>query len=121
MKSRTGKSALKIAKAVAAAASGKKAVDIAVINVRSFTIVSEYFVVMTATSEPHRKTLVDEIEKSVEDSFGLRPVHSEGKKFAGWTVLDYGGVMVHIFLRQSREMYGLEKLYHGARKIKYKE
>lgn len=112
---------LTLAKKIAQFALLKKAQDVTILNVKRFTIIAEYFVIMTANSEPHRQTLTEEITKKVKQNHKIIPLHIDGKTTPNWTVLDYGGVMVHIFSKNAREVYNLEKLYYGAKKLKYKE
>ncbi len=104
---------LNLAKKIAQIAISKKAEDVIIINIKRFTVISDYFVILTATSEPHRKTLMEEIEKKTEASFGFAPLHVDGKKAPGWTAIDYGAVIVHIFSKSQRALYQLEKLYYA--------
>jgi ribosome-associated protein len=91
----------------------KKAVDTTVFNVSRFTIVAEYFVVATATSDTHRRALLDEVERTLAVS-GIKALRVEGKTAGAWTVADFGGVILHIMSGTSRAEVGLEKLYADA-------
>lgn len=94
----------------------KKAVDTAVFNVSRFTIVAEYFAVATATSDTHRRALLDEVER-VLAADGIKALRVEGKTTGSWTAADFGGVILHIMSGSSRAEVALEKLYANAKKI----
>lgn len=87
----------------------KKAIDIKVIHVEDLTVLTEYFVIATASSSTHVRSLADEVEDKLNES-GQTPNHIEGKT-TGWLVLDYGSVIVHIFTKDQREFYNLEKIW----------
>ena len=90
----------------------KKAVDLKVIEVTEQTIVADYFVLATGTSSTHVKSLADDVEYELEQ-LGVNDGHIEGRA-TGWVLLDYGAVLVHIFDRESREYYNLERLWTDA-------
>lgn len=108
---------LALAKTITEILDEKKAVEPAVYNVSRFTIVAEYFVVATVTSATHRRALLDEVEKKLS-ARGVRLLRSEGKTTAhGWTVADFGGVMLHLMSSSSRAEVGLEKLYSSTGRL----
>lgn len=90
----------------------KKGEDIKVIKTEGHTIISDYFVVCNGTSNTHVKALADEVEYEM-DKKGITPAHIEGRA-TGWILLDYGEVLVHIFTKESREFYNLERLWTDA-------
>ena len=90
----------------------KKAVDIKLMEIKDLTIIADFFLIATATSNTHARSLIEEVEKNLEEK-GVRPNHIEGKA-SGWTLLDYGGLIIHIFERESREYYDLERLWSDA-------
>ncbi|GEM_PF-660860 len=98
----------------------KKAVDTAVFNVSRFTIVAEYFVVATATSDTHGRALLDEVER-VLAADGIKALRVEGKTAGSWTAADFGGVILHIMSGKYRAEVALEKLYADAKKIVRRE
>jgi len=116
---------LKTAKYLAEILYGKKASDILILNVRRFTMAAEYFVIATANSQVHRRTLIDELLKKGKGAGGsrvfpgLRPLRIEGTKDSQWVVADYGGVMVHIMSPEERRSVALENLYDGARRSRF--
>ncbi|MGN1195355.1 MAG: ribosome silencing factor [Acutalibacteraceae bacterium] len=93
----------------------KKAVDIKAIHITDYSIVADYFVIATGTSNTHVKSLADELEYEMS-KLGIEPTHIEGKA-TGWIVLDYGTVIVHIFTGESREYYNLERLWSDAEDV----
>ncbi len=93
----------------------KKAVDLKAIHITDYSIVADYFVIATGTSNTHVKSLADELEYEMS-KLGIEPNHIEGKA-TGWIVLDYGTVIVHIFTGESREYYNLERLWSDAEEV----
>lgn len=93
----------------------KKAEDIVAIETAGITIVADYFVVASATSNPHVKALADDIEDELA-KLGVFTSHIEGRA-TGWILLDYNDVIVHIFLNENREYYNLERLWADAKQV----
>lgn len=94
----------------------KKASDINVLDLRKVSDVTDYFVICSADVEIHARAIADHIIES-QKKRGIRPWHNEGYQNSKWILLDYVHVVVHIFLRETREFYGLERLW-GDAKIK---
>ena len=90
----------------------KKAEDIKIIETAELTIVADSFIVASGTSSTHVKALADEVEYAISQ-LGTEPEHIEGRA-TGWILVDYGTVVVHIFDRQSREYYNIERLWQDA-------
>lgn len=91
----------------------KKAVDIKALETGNITSVADYFVICTANSTTHIKTLSDEIQKAMEEK-GENALHVEGYRAGGWVLVDYGCVVVHLFLKEIRDFYSLERLWGDA-------
>ena len=91
----------------------KKAMDIVAIKTEEVTIVSDYFVIASGTSNTHTKSLADDVEYEIKQRTGIAPEHIEGRA-TGWILLDYGTVIVHIFQQENREYYNLERLWADA-------
>ncbi len=106
---------LDIVKKIVKALDDKKGNDIQAIKIDGLTIVADYFVIVTANSTTHVKALADEVEYQLEEA-GIRPDHIEGKA-TGWILLEYQGVVVHIFLEETRNYYNLERLWEDGTKI----
>jgi len=97
----------------ARAALDKKAIDLTVLDVQSVSSVTDYFLVCSGRSAPHVKTIADAIRTELKDE-GMRPLHAEGQAESGWVLLDYGDVLMHVFLEDTRAYYGLERLWGDA-------
>lgn len=96
----------------------KKAQHIKVLRVNDQTVITDYFVICSGNSGTQVKSLAGEVEYKL----GLRdvdPVHFEGRDNNGWIVLDYSSVIVHIFSRENRDFYQLDKLYGDAEEIRF--
>lgn len=106
---------LDIVKKIVKALDDKKGNDIQVIKIEELTIVADYFVICTANSNTHVRSLADEVEYQLEEE-GIKADHIEGRA-TGWVLLEYRGVVVHIFLEEARNYYNLERLWEDASKI----
>jgi ribosome-associated protein len=94
----------------------KKAIDIEVLKVGNLTIISEYFIIASGNSTTQVKALADEVDKILSQK-GIYPAKVEGHQSANWILLDYSDVIVHLFLKETREFYGLSRLWRDAEKI----
>ncbi len=110
---------LKLAKLAARVADDKKGHGILLLSVKRLTAVADYFVIVTALSTPHLRSLSDTVRRTMREDHGLETVHSEGRTSPYWTVLDYGGLVVHFMTEQAREFYALENIWNEARKLKW--
>ena len=104
---------LEVAKAIETFLDNKKGRDIKVLHVEDVSNIADYFVVCTATSNTHVKALSGEVEYQLERR-GINAYHIEGRDNNSWVVLDYCNVIVHIFNREARDFYNLEKLYENT-------
>ena len=96
----------------------KKARDIKVLRVNDQTVITDYFVICTGNSSTQVKSLGGEVEYRL-GLRGVDPAHYEGRDEGGWVVLDYSSVIVHIFSRENRDFYKLEKLYGDAEDVTF--
>ena len=94
----------------------KLAKNIEIIPVRDKTVVTDFFVIANAASTTHVKALADEVEYRLGEA-GLKPLHTDGVPGGEWYVLDYGVVIVHIFLNSAREFYKLDRLWQDKSPI----
>lgn len=90
----------------------KKAENIKVIQITELTIIADYFVIASGTSSTHTKALAEDVEFELSKQ-GIEPAHIEGRA-TGWTLIDYSAVLVHVFEKESREYYNLERLWSDA-------
>jgi ribosome-associated protein len=91
-----------------------KAENIVLLDLRPDTVIADFFVICTATSDRHIRALADYVREGVRDAFGKSPFSSEGTPESGWQLLDYGDVVVHIFQSEQRRYYDLEGLWRQA-------
>ena len=98
------------------AAEDKKAGDMELFRVGSLTTLTEYFFICTGTSTTHVRALCDAMEKAAKDELGCLPHHVEGYHGGNWILLDYGSVLIHVFLAETRRFYSLERLWSDAPK-----
>lgn len=99
----------KIMSIAANALNGKKALELNVLKISELTVLTEYFVMATATSATHVRALADEVEEKLAEQ-GVKPDHIEGRS-TGWIVIDFGSVIVHIFNREQRAFYDLDRMW----------
>jgi ribosome-associated protein len=104
------------ARRAARAALEKKAIDLTVLDVQGVSSVTDYFLVCSGRSAPHVKTIADAIREELKAD-GVRPLHTEGQPESGWVLLDYGDVLMHVFLEDTRAYYALERLWGDAPSI----
>lgn len=104
--------AKEIAEAIAEVLDAKKGFDVEVLYVADKTVVAEYFVVCSGNTSTHIKALVGETEFKIGER-GLMPYNVEGKDNNSWIVMDYSNVIVHVFTKEAREFYNIEKLYEN--------
>ena len=107
--------AFDILKIAANALNSKKARELNAVKVADLTVLAEYFLMCTATSSTHVRALADEVEEKLSDA-GAQPHHIEGKT-TGWIVLDYGSVIIHVFSRDQREFYALDKMWSDGEQV----
>lgn len=105
-----------LAEAIAKYLDGKKGADISLLDVAEKTSLTSYFVFCTATSSTHVKALCDEVDYQTTRR-GFAPIHEEGRAGGAWALLDYGPVIVHIFTRDARDFYRVERLYEGEAEV----
>jgi ribosome-associated protein len=106
-------SAERKARQAARAALDKKAVGVVMLDVQRLSSVTDYFLVCSGKSTTHLQTISDAIHADLKAS-GVRPAHAEGVAASGWILLDYGDVLVHMFLEDTRAYYALERLWGDA-------
>lgn len=98
------------------AADGKKASDIVVFDVSGLTPVADYFVICSGHSTLQVRAIADAVQEGL-DRAGERLLHLEGYERGRWVLLDYGDVVVHVFLDEDREYYNIERLWADAPRL----
>lgn len=107
-----------LAKKVALFLSGKKAEKVIILDVRKLTFFTDYFLLANATSLLHLKTLRETIAENLTEEDNS-PLHQDGNLSSSWQVLDYGGLIIHFFLPEIRSFYNLEKIWQGAKMVRF--
>lgn len=97
-------------KTIVQALDSKKAEDIEVLGIKDLTVLTDYFVIANGTSTTHTKTLADEVEYQLSQQ-GIEPARKEGYNGSNWIILDYSDIVVHVFYKETREFYQLERLW----------
>ena len=103
--------------AAARAADAKKGEDTVVLEVGHVLAISDAFVITSGGNDRHVRTLADEVEVAVRDAGGPSPRVVEGLDDARWVLLDYGDFVVHVFQREVRDYYDLERLWADSPRI----
>lgn len=98
-------------------ASDKKATDIIVLDLRQIASFAEFFVIVTGANQRQVQAVSDEIEAQEKKQLGTRPVRIEGYRTGEWVLMDFGDFIVHIFNKESREFYDLERLWRDAARV----
>ena len=91
----------------------KKGRDIRLLETKEVTVLADYFLICTANSSTHIKTLSDEVSKVLEEQ-GERTLRTEGYRNGGWVLVDFGCLVVHLFTEEVRKFYNLERLWADA-------
>ena len=104
------------AKKIADLVFNKKGYDVRIIDLQNIASFADFFVICSADSETQVKAIADEIDKTLRDE-GIKCWHKEGYTALTWILLDYVDVVVHIFKKDSRDFYNIEKLWGDAESI----
>ena len=97
----------------ARAALDKRAQALQLLDLAALSGIADYFVLCTGSSTTHVETIAEAIETTLKAA-GHRALHHEGVAASGWVLLDYGDVVVHIFLPETRAFYALDRLWGDA-------
>jgi ribosome-associated protein len=97
----------------ARAALDRKALDLVILDVQRLSSVTDYFLVCSGRSTTHLRSIADAIREEMKAA-EVRVLHAEGAPESGWMLLDYGDVLVHVFLEETRVYYALERLWGDA-------
>ncbi len=89
----------------------KNADDILLLHVGEKTIVADYFIICSGRAANHVKVLSEELEEKLAKEEGILPARIEGLDEGRWVVMDYGDILVHIFHKDEREFYNIERLW----------
>ena len=112
---------LELAVCAAHAAADLKASDVIVIDVGDVLSITGYFVIAGGSNPRQVRAIVDDVEAKVKAAFGRSPLRIEGVREQQWTLIDYGDVVVHVFLDSVREFYEIERLYRDAPRVDWEQ
>lgn len=110
IKSLVGCTPKELAETIAEILDNKKAKEVKVLAVGDKTIIADYFVIANGNTSTHVRSLADEVEFRIGEA-GIEPTRHEGRQGNSWRTIDYSCVVVHVFDREAREFYKLDKLY----------
>lgn len=105
-----------IAKYAVDVASENLASDIALLDLHGVSDFTDYFVIASGETARHLESLAEDVSHALRD-LGIHLHHREGRGQGGWILLDFPGIVVHLFTRQVRDRYGLERLWGRAAEI----
>ena len=91
----------------------KRGENIRIIKIDELTVIADYFIIANGSSSTQVKALADEVEFKLSQA-GLEPHRTEGYQGANWIVLDYIDVVIHIFHKETRDFYDLERLWQDG-------
>ncbi|MCL2754721.1 MAG: ribosome silencing factor [Oscillospiraceae bacterium] len=94
----------------------KKGDELKLIKIADVSSLANYFLIATGNSSTHVKTLADEVEAKLKAQ-GEMPRRTEGYRGADWIILDYASVIVHVFYKETREFYDLERLWEEGEEV----
>ncbi len=95
----------------------KKGKEISAVEISDLTALADYFVFATGTSNTQINALCDAVEKDMKEKAGENPLRREGYRDGTWVLLDYGCICVHVFSKEAREFYSLERLWKDGKPL----
>jgi ribosome-associated protein len=101
---------------IAQLALDRKALELAVLDMAGLVMYTDFFVICSGQSTQQVKAIAERIEEGLKRR-GMRPQGVEGRAFAHWVLMDYGDVIVHVFEEETRDFYGLDKLWLDAPRV----
>ena len=98
----------------ALAADEKQGIDTVVLEVGAVLAITDFFVITSATNRRQVRTIAETVEERLKFDGGPAPVRVEGRSDLTWVLLDYGDIVVHVFLDETRRFYDIERLYRDV-------
>ena len=108
---------LQLALAAARSAEENKGQNVMVLDLRDQTVIFDYFVIATGSSQRQLRAISDAIDDVLQKELAHPRLGTEGYQDSKWILLDYGSILVHLFDAKSRDYYSLEDLWAGAKKV----
>ncbi|MDQ3642504.1 MAG: ribosome silencing factor [Actinomycetota bacterium] len=109
------------ARTAARAASAKGGEDTVIIEVGLVLAITDAFVITSGRNGRQVKTIAEEVEARLKAEGGIKPIRVEGLGDSQWILLDYGDLVVHVFLDETREYYDLERLWSDAPRVAWED
>jgi len=91
----------------------KKGYDVKILDLRNLTTITDYFIICSGDSDTQVKAIADEVDKKMRE-LGVKSWHTEGYRGLNWVLVDFVDIVVHIFKKETRDYYNLEKLWGDA-------
>jgi ribosome-associated protein len=110
----------KVTALMATTIDAKKGQDLIILDMSHLGIFAERFVIATAQSQVHLRALAEEVEKVLKERIGRKP-YTEGMRSQEWVLFEMAGVVLHLFTRQKRDFYALERLWGDAPRLEVEE
>ena len=114
------KNAKEMVKTAVAALQDKKGEDIRVIDISGVTVIADYFIIANGSSESQVQAMVDNVEEEMHKA-GYSLKQREGYGSGNWVLLDFGDVIVHVFDKENRLFYDLERIWRDGKNIEITE
>jgi ribosome-associated protein len=108
---------LELARYIVDTIADQKGENILLLDIQELSILADYFVIASTTSDRQAKAILDDVRTKVKQAFDVRLLHIEGEPATGWVLIDYGDVVVHLFSQEAREYYDLEGLWKEGRVV----
>ncbi|MDQ3962781.1 MAG: ribosome silencing factor [Actinomycetota bacterium] len=105
--------------AAAEAASSKKAERIVILDVSQQLVITDHFVICSGNTDRQVRTIADEVERRLVETHKRKPYRREGEREGRWVLLDYVDFVVHVFHKEDREYYDLERLWKDATRVDF--
>lgn len=105
-----------LARMLAGIALDRKGEDVLVLDVRKLTSIADYFLIVTGTNSRHVSAIADQMMRAIKAK-GRKSIGDEGLEKGHWALVDYGDVVVHVFLEEVRDLYQLERLWMEAPEV----
>lgn len=105
---------LEILKTICTALDDKMGIDIVVLDIIGISSLTDYFVIASANNERQTKSMAEEVERKLHE-INIDAIHTEGYQTSNWILLDFGNIIVHIFDKDTRGFYNLERTWGDAK------
>ncbi|WP_317854026.1 ribosome silencing factor [Chakrabartyella piscis] len=107
---------LEVAKKIETILDDKIAQDIRVLDLQGLSNIADFFVIANGNTASHLRALADDLDEKLKAD-GIKVFHTEGYNSGTWILLDFGGVLVHLFNKEQREFYGLDRIWSDAKLV----